>query len=406
MGKTPLYVAISAAGLSCKIASNDGTNEDSGFGDAIELLIRNGAGVNIPNQDGWSPLHQAIEDGCEKIVEILLRHGANVNMKNKNNDTANDLANRNGNRKIIELLSTVHPMRPSENACLQYSTDRILTGELVPDDEKPWIFVFAKQHFENRILNGELAENNEFPWMAALVYFNEDYKVSFDCGGTIISNKFVLTAAHCVTSRRRPILVRIGKVSLRNGNNDVIKATNHHIEEIISNPRYNSLKKVNDISLIRVKNTIQFSIYIKPACLQTNLDDIPSHVKLTVTGWGTTSAERNVQSDTLLKTNLITMTLSECNSTMMEWNRVPNLPPYRNGLIEGQYCAHDPKGKNDSCYGDSGGPLQYFPNNKTSVATVVGIVSFGQSCGILLPSIYTRVAYYLDWIEGIVWPNV
>lgn len=58
----------------------------------------------------------------------------------------------------------------------------------------------------------------------------------------------------------------------------------------------------------------------------------------------------------------------------------------------------------DSCEGDSGGPLQYFPPT-SKIATVVGIVSFGISCGTILPSIYTRVAYYVDWIEPYVWPN-
>lgn len=54
----------------------------------------------------------------------------------------------------------------------------------------------------------------------------------------------------------------------------------------------------------------------------------------------------------------------------------------------------------------SGGPLQYFPSNESAVATVIGIVSFGIGCGSRLPSVYTRVAYYLDWIEPIVWPEL
>lgn len=53
--------------------------------------------------------------------------------------------------------------------------------------------------------------------------------------------------------------------------------------------------------------------------------------------------------------------------------------------------------------GDSGGPLQIF--SSPAMGTVIGVVSFGISCGTSLPSIYTRVAYYMDWIESIVWPN-
>lgn len=84
-------------------------------------------------------------------------------------------------------------------------------------------------------------------------------------------------------------------------------------------------------------------------------------------------------------------------------NQRSNLTGLRN-ITNKQYCAYDPDAKNDSCKGDSGGPLQIFVDN-SHVSTVVGIVSFGISCGTALPAVYTRVASYLDWIESFVWPN-
>lgn len=110
------------------------------------------------------------------------------------------------------------------------------------------------------------------------------------------------------------------------------------------------------------------------------------------------------RSNQLLKTNLMSMTLSECNNTLLNYSQQANHAAFRDGLIKGQYCAYDPHEKNDSSQGDSGGPLQ-IRNINSSIAKIVGIVSFGISCGTALPSIYTRVAYYLDWIEPIVWPN-
>lgn len=71
----------------------------------------------------------------------------------------------------------------------------------------------------------------------------------------------------------------------------------------------------------------------------------------------------------------------------------------------GQICAYDPKAASDACQGDSGGPLQMFESKSLAIATVVGVVSFGASCGTELPGVYTRVAFYIDWIESIVWPN-
>lgn len=102
----------------------------------------------------------------------------------------------------------------------------------------------------------------------------------------------------------------------------------------------------------------------------------------------------------------MTMPLARCNTTLTNWGRPRNDPALRDGLIGGQYCAYDPEGKNDSCLGDSGGPLQFFSSDESTVATVIGIVSYGIGCGASLPSVYTRIAHYLEWIEPIVWPDL
>lgn len=99
------------------------------------------------------------------------------------------------------------------------------------------------------------------------------------------------------------------------------------------------------------------------------------------------------------------MPLSECNSIILDWNKFANQKAFRNGVHKSQYCVYDSEHMNDSCDGDSGGPLQLIEPN-SNLVQIVGIVSFGISCGTSLPSIYTRVAYYLYWIETIVWPNL
>lgn len=101
------------------------------------------------------------------------------------------------------------------------------------------------------------------------------------------------------------------------------------------------------------------------------------------------------------------MPLSECNSTLLNYTKtVSDVKAFRNGINEGQYCAYDPneKDRSDSCQGDSGGPLQIISSN-SSLAKVVGVVSIGIGCGTALPSIYTRVAHFIAWIESHVWPN-
>lgn len=98
---------------------------------------------------------------------------------------------------------------------------------------------------------------------------------------------------------------------------------------------------------------------------------------------------------------MMTMPFTECNTNLTEFGKTINDASIKYGLRQGQYCIFHPKGC-DACGGDSGGPVQYFNNSRFS--TVVAVTSFGFGCG-NRPSINTRVAYYLDWIESVVWPN-
>lgn len=70
-------------------------------------------------------------------------------------------------------------------------------------------------------------------------------------------------------------------------------------------------------------------------------------------------------------------------------------------LYDSQICAHDPQGKTDTCEGDSGSSLQTL---EKKLYFVHGITSFGLPCGSSFPSIYTKVASYIPWIEKLVWP--
>lgn len=98
------------------------------------------------------------------------------------------------------------------------------------------------------------------------------------------------------------------------------------------------------------------------------------------------------------------MPLATCNATVLNFNREANLSNLSNGLIESQYCAHDPMSTELlNCHGDSGGPLMI---NSHRVSTVVGFISFGITCNSTIPNVYTRVGSYLEWIESYVYPNV
>ncbi|KPJ15232.1 Serine protease snake [Papilio machaon] len=272
----------------------------------------------------------------------------------------------------------------------------IIGGEAVSVGEFPHMVKCKKitdtviPPLDLHIIGGEAVSVGEFPHMVALGYPEGD-GYNFMCGATLLSDTFVLTAAHCVDTidQIKPAIARLGVVELgstaRNNETDV------DVAEIIVHPNYTRRYKYHDLSLIRLSKRVEYSSVLSPACLYTSLQD-PT-VPLTITGWGKTSTTRNVRSNMLLKAKVSIVGREKCNENYSMWRKLPN------GISNEQLCAGDPQGLRDTCQGDSGGPLQAL-TEADGHYRVVGVTSFGRGCGSPVPGVYTRLALYLDWIES------
>ncbi|XP_049543411.1 serine protease grass-like [Anopheles darlingi] len=252
-----------------------------------------------------------------------------------------------------------------------------------------------------RIGYGNKTAPFEYPWIVLLRYKWNGVLVD-GCGGSLINNRYVLTAAHCVRTARN---FKLSKVLL--GEHDKTKLVDCidliddepycapppievDIESTVVHDEYNRpIRFRHDIALIRMAQEVAYSESIKPICLpvRENIRDIILQY-YTVTGWGTTEQEK--PSDVLLQALLKHVPVPECQQKLLD-----------NGLImdiseEFQMCAGG-EGLVDSCKGDSGGPLG---SNVGGRFVQYGIVSAGaSSCGRLsLPGIYTRVSSYMNWI--------
>jgi secreted trypsin-like serine protease len=261
----------------------------------------------------------------------------------------------------------------------------------------------------DKISGGKKADLGQFPWMALLGYRQRgiDY-TQFLCGGSIITDSYVMTAAHCISLDRRLelVLVRLGEHDLLS-ERDCFKVdafetcaephADFLIQHVTTHPLYNNENLQNDIALVKVRRKIGFSDYVKPICLPFERDlerrDLAKQ-KLTVSGWGKTNAA-NLGGSTSLQYAVVTV-----------WNHtacIKSVPPDVRPIQTTQLCANGAS-KEDACKGDSGGPLvnatvdvggelRYFQ---------IGIVSFASTltCGDPnLPTVYTRVDKYLQWIE-------
>ncbi|XP_017786673.1 PREDICTED: serine protease snake-like, partial [Nicrophorus vespilloides] len=238
----------------------------------------------------------------------------------------------------------------------------------------------------------------EFPHMAALGFDNNG-KIIWGCGGSLISTRFVLTASHCLFSPEfgHVKYVRLGDLNLTS-NDDQALPQDFTVLRTHKHPMYKHPSKYHDIALLELDGEANMTDYVKPACLK--VDNLSTSDDYIATGWGSTSFYGDT-SDHLQKVNLQEIKNGECNEYYPMNDRI-----LKKGIQETyQICAGNP-GK-DTCKGDSGGPLQTYNDEYRNAYDIVGITSFGKACLLTLsPGVYTRVAGYIEWIEEIVWPQL
>lgn len=156
---------------------------------------------------------------------------------------------------------------------------------------------YRRATIQFNILDGVPADLGEFPHMAALGYLTDNEDILFQCGGSLISERYVLTAAHCGSSRTpKPVLVRLGVVKLETNPDPSDKfRLDLNVEQMILHPEYGSNQNYNDIALIKLAGTVTFNLNLHPACLRTDIAD-PIGVQLIVTGWGRINAKSKFSS--------------------------------------------------------------------------------------------------------------
>ncbi|EAT40468.1 AAEL007796-PA [Aedes aegypti] len=231
----------------------------------------------------------------------------------------------------------------------------------------------------SKIAGGRPADPGEWPWMAALVPNSGQQQF---CGGVLITDRHVLTAAHCVLNLKiHQFLVRLGEYDFTQYNET--RSRDFRVTEIRSHVDFDPVSYENDIALLKLFRPSYFNSYIWPICMPP-LDDTWDGYRGVVVGWGT-QFFGGPHSKVLMEVSLPIWSNRDCQDV------------YINRIFESSICAGDYGGGKDSCQGDSGGPLMLqLPNNRWVVA---GVVSWGIRCGEANhPGIYTRISSYVRWI--------
>lgn len=241
---------------------------------------------------------------------------------------------------------------------------------------------------------GPSAEQRNFCMHLNWDIYSNTY-VNAGCGGALIGNCHVLTAAHCSVNSRTgwPDAVFCNAYNPFQGN----YGRPYHfstVANIIMHPGHSMETNQNDIEILQLDTCVpsltQFPVM--KVATPSFLSRLPSGQTLVVSGYGRLSQYDPTQVTTLQSVALPFIPTAECNTYY----------PY--GIFSDMVCAGRASGGLDACQGDSGGPLFFQGSGGGDTdQTIVGIVSWGGGCAQPnQPGVYSSVAYFYDWIKNIV----
>lgn len=300
-----------------------------------------------------------------------------------------------------------------------------------------------KRGTNEKIVGGTQAAPGSYPFQAAILRVTTTNGkvtgVSPMCGGTVLTSRWILSAAHCFVEGEggkveglrstKNLLVHVGNTSLLaadDGARDWIP-----IKRIVAHPKYVTGTNVNDIALVELERAPKRGVNVEQVTVVTRDSepaDLPEQAELRIIGWGTTS-EGGRPSPDLMETRLTAVDRNRCNRVLTsalvgspdarraleDLSYVFNLSaaarrtleqqlPQIGGVVTPQmFCAGAAVDGVDTCQGDSGGPILSRKGDGPLVQ--VGIVSFGIGCGhAQFPGVYTRLALYTDWIKATIAP--
>nr|APA33880.1 seminal fluid protein [Nilaparvata lugens] len=245
------------------------------------------------------------------------------------------------------------------------------------------------------IVGGEKASDKEFPYMAVLGYGKTFETAVWICGAALISDKFLLSAAHCLKSDQGFVRwARLGNVKLKE------KSPNEQIFQItkkLVHPKYKLPSFMYDIMLLELDKPVTLTPYVRPACL--NMNDTVNTDTAIATGFGKLEYTSDKGTNELMKVSIDINPLDVCQKTYSYSKR-----QFPVGVHDSVLCAGVLKGGKDTCQGDSGGPLVVAVDEPFCMYCIIGVTSFGLFCGFAnSPAIYTRVSYFTPWIVENVW---
>ncbi len=240
----------------------------------------------------------------------------------------------------------------------------------------------SKEVKEYLIVGGKEVSIKDFPWQVALVVASiPDNAVAQFCGGAVVGETWILTAAHCVDRGTVPDQLKV----LIDTDDLSSQGTRMGVKRIIVHPAWRSSDNLNDIALLELSAGVTADHIAVLSAANAGTAPAPEEM-VTVSGWGRVR-EVGPTSSRLRAVTIPVQSNEACNKP----------DSYDGAVSDSMFCAGQPTGGEDSCQGDSGGPAV---SGSRGAARLVGIVSWGEGCARAKKyGVYTRLADFDDWID-------
>ncbi|CAK9819588.1 Serine protease filzig [Anthophora quadrimaculata] len=287
--------------------------------------------------------------------------------------------------------STEAVVLEEEESSISSATESSTSGEITfPSDFRSQCGIRPLMK-SGRIVGGKAATFGEWPWQVLvreatwLGLFTKN-----KCGGVLITDKYVITAAHCQPGFLATLVAVFGEFDL-SGELEAKRSVTRNVRRVVVNRGYNPTTFESDLALLELESPVQFDVHIVPICMPDDGIDFTGRMA-TVTGWGRLKYNGGVPS-VLQEVQVPIIKNSVCQE-MFQTGGHSKL------ILDSFLCAGYANGQKDSCEGDSGGPLvMQRPDGRWFL---VGTVSHGITCAApYLPGVYMRTTYFKPWLHSI-----
>ena len=233
-----------------------------------------------------------------------------------------------------------------------------------------------------RIIGGDTAIEDRYSYAVSL---SDSY--GHFCGGSLIAEDVVLSAAHCDPNGKGKYKAIVGR-----HDHDDTDGQELSVANALPHPDYDSDTTDNDFMLIFLKESASSNIFVK---LNYDVSSPTVGSEVTVMGWGDVDPSHGQKlAEELMEVNVNVITNEECDKSDGKFGS------YKDSITSNMLCAIEEGGGEDACQGDSGGPL-IIKGTDASEDIQVGVVSWGIGCASKdYPGVYARVSSQYDWIKN------